>query len=83
MADNIHVRVIRLPEVVSRVGLKKTQIYQLMRQRKFPQAVKMSERATGWLEHEIDSYIAERVAISRPQPGKRGGQCGGPRPSVQ
>lgn len=58
-------RLMRLPEVLGRVGLQKTQVYELMAAGRFPQAIKITERCVGWLEHEIDAYIEARVAESR------------------
>ena len=60
-------RFLRLPDVEHRSGMKHTQIHTLERQGKFPKRIKISERASGWLAHEIDSWIAQRVAASRDQ----------------
>ena len=51
---------IRLPEVCEKVGLSKPSIYRLMKLGKFPQSRKISERATGWIESEIDDFILSR-----------------------
>ncbi len=56
-------RILRLPDVERQTGLKRSRIYELERDGKFPVRVPISERATGWLEHEIQAYIAERVAL--------------------
>jgi prophage regulatory protein len=37
----------------------------LERRGKFPARVQVGERRVGWLEEEIDAYIAERVAARR------------------
>jgi prophage regulatory protein len=58
-------RIIRLPAVADKVGLKRSQIYVLERAGKFPRRVPISDRATGWLEHEIDDFIRARIAASR------------------
>ncbi len=50
-------RFLRLPEVMQRVGLRKSTIYSLMRRSKFPRARKISDRAIGWVEHEIEAYL--------------------------
>ncbi|HEY0684675.1 MAG TPA: AlpA family phage regulatory protein [Steroidobacter sp.] len=55
-------RILRLPDVIDRVGLQKTQIYDLMKRQLFPQAMKLSVRAVGWFEHEIDAYLTARAA---------------------
>ncbi len=56
-------RILRLREVERLTGLKRSRIYELEREGKFPVRVHISERATGWLEHEIQAYIALRVAL--------------------
>lgn len=55
-------RVLRLPELEHKVGLKKTQIYGLMARDEFPMPIKLTSRAVGWLEFEVDKWIQARVA---------------------
>ena len=59
--DNKHPRILRLPEVLARVGVKKTSLYGLMKKGLFPKARKLmaNSRSVGWLEEEVDSYVAE------------------------
>jgi prophage regulatory protein len=66
MQTNQPLRAIRLPEVESRVGLKRSQIYLLEAQGKFPKRLKLSERASAWLEHEINDYLEKRAAARTP-----------------
>jgi prophage regulatory protein len=61
-------RILRLPQVEAKVGLKKSRIEELEKLGEFPKRFKISERAAGWLESEIDTFIAGRVALSRRQP---------------
>ncbi len=56
------IRFLRLRDVMSRTGLGQDSIYRLGREGKFPKPIKITERATGWLEHEINAYLASRVA---------------------
>lgn len=65
-----HNRVLRLPEVQARVGLGRSYIYKLISQGDFPQPIKLGPRASGWLESEIDSWIEQRIAVSRPLDSK-------------
>ena len=55
-------RIERLPTVIERTGLCRSQIYALLAQRRFPAKIKLSARAIGFLSHEIDGWIAERAA---------------------
>lgn len=50
-------RLLRLPEVIDRVGLKRTAIYQRMREGRFPKSRSLGARCTIWLESEIDEWI--------------------------
>lgn len=54
-------RFLRRPEVEKKVGLKRAQIYQLMKEAKFPKAVRLGVRAVGWYSVEIDDWITERL----------------------
>lgn len=59
--DTKHPRILRLPEVLARVGLKKTSLYGLIKEGLFPNSRKLmaNSRSVGWLEEEVDNYIAE------------------------
>lgn len=61
-------RVLRLPDLEHKVGLKKTQIYGLMAAGQFPAAIKLTVRVSGWLEHEIDDWIQVRAAHRTTRP---------------
>jgi prophage regulatory protein len=61
-----HQRVLRLPEVLARVGLGRSYIYKLISQGDFPRPIKLGPRASGWLEFEIDCWLEQRIAVSRP-----------------
>lgn len=62
-------RVLRLPEVIARVGLRKASIYQHIAIGSFPRQVALGVRAVGWLETEIDAWLLARVgARSHPRP---------------
>lgn len=61
----MHNRVLRLPEVEDRTGLKRSAIYRHVRAGTFPQPFKITDKATGWIEADIDSWIEGRVQESR------------------
>ena len=54
-------RILRLEEVEAKSGFKRAHIYNLMKKRQFPQALRLGVRAVGWDSIEIDQWIAERV----------------------
>lgn len=57
-------RILRLPAVMEMTGLKRDSIYRGARQGWFPRPVKLNERASGWLESEVEDYI-DRCATLR------------------
>ncbi|MDG6079891.1 AlpA family phage regulatory protein [Erythrobacter litoralis] len=50
-------RLLRLPEVMSKVGLRRTAIYDRMKRGRFPKSRSLGPRCTVWLEAEIDEWI--------------------------
>ena len=55
-------RILRRPDVETQTGLSRSTIYDLMKVHKFPRPVPLGEKSVGWLESEIENWIAERVA---------------------
>jgi prophage regulatory protein len=53
-------RLLRLSEVERRVGLGRSQIYKLIAEEKFPSPIPIVGRAVGWIELEIEDWIARR-----------------------
>lgn len=58
-------RIIRLPDVEAKTGLGRSTIYALIKQGRFPAQIKLSERASGWIESEIEDYLKQKVNIAR------------------
>lgn len=61
------IRILRLPEVIDRVGLKRAAIYQYVARGQFPKQINLGPRAVGWLEHEVDAWVAARIEVTRRQ----------------
>jgi prophage regulatory protein len=55
-------RIIKLPEVIRKVGLGKTEIYQRISEGTFPKQVRLGGRSVGWVESEIDDWIEKRIS---------------------
>ena len=53
-------RILNRADVLARVGFGKTTLYGLVRQGEFPRPVQTSVNRVGWLEAEVDSWIASR-----------------------
>ena len=50
---------------MSKTGLSRSYIYQKEAAGQFPRHIGLGPRCSGWLAHEIDAWISERVNISR------------------
>ena len=54
-------RLLRLPEVESKVGLRKSCIYDAVKRGAFPEPIQLSRRAVVWQASAIDIWIADRI----------------------
>jgi prophage regulatory protein len=54
-------KLLRLPDVLERVPLSRSQLYIEMERGRFPRPVKISERVNGWLSEEIQAFIDARI----------------------
>lgn len=54
-------RFLRLHQVKEKIGFKKSWIYQQMRLKKFPAAIRIGSTHVAWLESDIDEWIVTAV----------------------
>ena len=52
--------ILRLPAVLDRIGLSRSTVYDMMARGTFPRPVRLSERAVGWRETDIEGWLAAR-----------------------
>jgi prophage regulatory protein len=71
--------ILRRKQVEARTGLSRSTIYSKLRRNpkrpsdydpSFPQPISIGHKAVGWLEHEVENWIAAQVQKSR-----RAGGC--------
>lgn len=58
-------RVIRMPEVLRRIGVSRSDVYSKIRAGDFPRQIKLGVRAVGFLESDIEAYLQTLIAKSR------------------
>lgn len=63
------VRLLRRREVEARTGLSRSTIYEWIRLGNFPRPIALGTRAVRWQEHDVDQWIAGRVANEVKQEG--------------
>ena len=63
--SNSTLQVLRLPQVCQATGLCRSMIYQLESDQRFPRRIKLGVRAVGWVETEVQEWLANQIARSR------------------
>jgi len=60
-------RIIRWPKVHDKIGLCRSHVHQLITKGLFPAQIKLTPngRASGWIESEVDAWLAQRIVDSR------------------
>ncbi|PTE16159.1 helix-turn-helix transcriptional regulator [Pseudogemmobacter blasticus] len=53
-------KIARLTRLEEMTGLKKTKLYDLMNSGDFPRKVKLTGKAVGWFEDEVEAWLASR-----------------------
>ena len=63
MAKDLSIRLLRLRDVISTVGMKRSWILQKVNEGKFPKPIKLGDRANAWRESDIIEWIERRASI--------------------
>ena len=54
-------RVLRVRDVIEKTGLRRSTIYKAMAQYGFPRPVRITPRAVGWVEAEVDLWLERKI----------------------
>jgi prophage regulatory protein len=60
------IRLLRRPAVEAIVGLKRSSLYKMVADGRFPKPVALSDgknRPVAWLEHEVTAFVEQRIAL--------------------
>lgn len=57
--------ILRLPAVKARTGLSRSTIYLRISEGAFPLPIALGARAVGWLESDVDGWLARQIEQSR------------------
>ena len=58
-------QLLRLPQVLGRVGLRTTRLHQLIGDRSFPAPIKLGKRSIAFIESEVDAWIEAQALKPR------------------
>jgi prophage regulatory protein len=62
---NAILQILRLPHVCKVTGLCRSTIYQLEAEQQFPHRIRLGVRSVGWVESEVQEWLANRIQRSR------------------
>ena len=52
---------LRLPSVIDKVGLSRSQIYKLIQRGDFPEPVKIGPKISVWIEEQLEMWMDTQV----------------------
>jgi prophage regulatory protein len=58
---------LRLPDVLKRVGLRRTAVYEAVAAGTFPAPIKLGRRCVAWPSDAIEAWVRARIAEARGQ----------------
>ena len=59
------ITILRLPAVKERTALSRSTIYLRIANNEFPAPISLGGRAVGWVEEDINNWLAEKIEASR------------------
>lgn len=59
------IKFLRIGDVCARVGLARSTVYQLITDGQFPAPLKLTARASAWVEHEVTAWQKAQLEKSR------------------
>lgn len=59
--------ILRLPAVKGRTGLSRSTLYSRVADGTFPAPISLGPRAVGWVEADVEAWIARQIERSRTQ----------------
>lgn len=54
-------KALRMPQVEEKTALKRSKIYELLASGQFPEPVYLLGKCRGWMEHEVDGWLLQRI----------------------
>lgn len=64
--------ILRLPAVMARTGLSRSTIYLRISKGCFPRSISLGGRAVGWIDTEVNEWVAQQIKASRKETRRTG-----------
>ncbi|MBN1951131.1 MAG: AlpA family transcriptional regulator [Bacteroidales bacterium] len=61
MLHNTEEKILRLPKVLSKTGLTRTTLYNMIKEERIPKPIGLGMRCSGWLLSEVNSWIDFKI----------------------
>ena len=58
-------KILKLQDVMEVTALSRSSIYAFIKTKNFPKPISLGLRAVGWLESDVQAWIATRIDASR------------------
>ena len=62
---------LRIPDVLARTGISRSQLFELIRRGEFPKPIPLVGRTRAWVESDVSAWIASRIEAARAAGGAR------------
>ena len=59
------INILRRRDVEEKTGLKRAQLYALIKDGKFPTPINLGSRSVGWVESEVNAWLMTQIKKSR------------------
>jgi len=56
--------ILRMRDVVNATGLSRSTIYHMIKTNEFPRPIRLGQRAVGWLQSDITSWLDQRPTMT-------------------
>lgn len=63
-------KILRIKEVIGKVSLAQSTIYRMVADGDFPKPIPLAPNRVGWVESEIEDWLAEKAAMRMPPASK-------------
>lgn len=74
---NTSTSILRLADVEAHCAVNRRTLYYWMERGMFPRPIQLGPRTVGWLDSDIEAWIAEQAAASRRSQNAARGACHG------
>ncbi len=62
MNSQSSLKILRLPDVMSRLRISRSSLYAKIQRGEFPRPVELGPNSRGWIEAEISEWLASKLA---------------------